>query len=57
MRTIRAKELSKNHVIIDENNTKVRIDSIDQTRRGSIVLWVGDNGTSIRFYEIGRSTR
>ena len=50
MRTIRAKELTKEQIIIEDNNDRTKIDRIDVTRRGSIVLWTGDEGASVRFY-------
>ena len=32
------------------DSTATKIDKIDVTRRGNIVLWTGDEGASVRFY-------
>ena len=50
MKTIRAKELTKEQIIIEDNNDRTKIDRIDVTKRGSIILWTGIEGASIRFY-------
>ena len=50
MKTVRARELTKEQIIIEDNNDRTKIDRIDVTRRGNIVLWTGDEGASVRFY-------
>ena len=50
MKTIRARELTKEQIIIEDNNDRTKIDRVDVTRRGNIVLWTGDEGASVRFY-------
>lgn len=51
MKTIRAKELTKEFTLIESDNSRVKIDRVDITRRGSIMLWVGDEGATIKFYD------
>lgn len=51
MRTIRAKELTKDLIIVEDNNDRVKIDRVDVTRRGSIMLWVGNDGSTVKFYD------
>ena len=51
MKTIRARELTKEQIIIEDNNDRTKIDRIDVTRRGNIVLWTGIEGASVRFYD------
>lgn len=51
MRTIRARELTKDLIIIEDNNDHVKIDRVDVTRRGSIMLWLGEDGSSVKFYD------
>ena len=51
MKTIRARELTKEQIIIEDNNDRTKIDRVDVTRRGNIVLWTGIEGASVRFYD------
>ena len=51
MRTVRARELTKDLIIIEDNNDHVKIDRVDVTRRGSIMLWLGEDGSSVKFYK------
>ena len=51
MKTIRARELTKEQIIIEDNNDRIKIDRVDVTKRGSIMLWTGIEGASIRFYD------
>lgn len=50
MKTIRARELTKDLVIVEDNNDRTKIARIDVTRRGSIMLWVGNDGATVKFY-------
>lgn len=49
MKTIRAKDLSTENQIIEYNDVKP-INKIDVTRRGNIMLWLGKEGTELKFY-------
>lgn len=49
MRTIRAKELTTESIII-ESNDRITISKLDITRRGNIMLWIGNDGATIKFY-------
>ena len=51
MKTIRARELTKEQIIIEDNNDRTKIDRVDVTRRGNIMLWTGIEGASVRFYD------
>ena len=51
MKTVRARELTKEQIIIEDNNDRTKIDRVDVTRRGNIMLWTGIEGASIRFYD------
>ena len=51
MKTVRARELTKEQIIIEDNNDRTKIDRVDVTRRGNIVLWTGIEGASVRFYD------
>ena len=51
MKTVRAKELTKEQTIIEDNNDRTKIDRVDVTRRGNIMLWTGIEGASVRFYD------
>lgn len=50
MKTLRAKELTKDLIIIEDNNEHVKIDRIDVTRRGNIMCWLGEDGVMVKFY-------
>lgn len=47
MRTIRAKDLTVNS-ILSELNEKVQ--RVDITRRGNIMVWLGEDGTELKFF-------
>ena len=49
MKTIRAKELTKNCVIWI-NNVREIIDQVDITRRGNVMVWLND-GERIKFFD------
>ncbi len=49
MKTIRAKELTIDSIII-ENTGRIVINKLDITRRGNIMLWIGNDGATIKFY-------
>ena len=50
MKTIRAKELTIDSIII-ENTDRIMISKLDITRRGNIMLWIiGNDGATIKFY-------
>lgn len=48
MKTIRAKELTAN-VVLTESNTKVQ--RVDITRRGNVMVWLGEDGTELKFFD------
>ena len=48
MKTVRAKELTKEQIIIEDNNDRTKIDRVDVTRRGNIMLWTGIDRKSTR---------
>lgn len=49
MKTIRAKELTIDSIII-ENTDRIMISKLDITRRGNIMLWIGNDGATVKFY-------
>lgn len=50
MKTIRAKDLIKENIIIETNNERLKIEKLDITRRGSIMIWTGVDGCTMKFY-------
>ena len=50
MKTIRAKELIKNQIIIESNNDRLKVSRVDVTKRGNIMLWTGPEGATLKFY-------
>lgn len=50
MKTIRAKELTIDSIII-ENTDRIMISKLDITRRGNIMLWIGSDGATVKFYK------
>lgn len=49
MKTIRAKDLTIDSIII-ENTGRIMINKLDITRRGNIMLWIGNDGATVKFY-------
>lgn len=50
MRTIRARELTKDQTIIEDNNDRTKIERVEVTNRGNIMICSGVYGSSIKFY-------
>lgn len=50
MKTLRAKELYKNDVII-ENDNKFRIVKIEHNNKGIVEVWLGRNGQQTKLFK------
>lgn len=51
MKTYRARDLIKGHIIIKENNEYLTVDKVDVTRRGNIMVWVNNKINEVIFYD------
>lgn len=49
MKTIRAKDLTKNNILVEDFN-KTRVFEVRESRRGSIIAWV-DEGIRMKFFK------
>jgi len=50
MKTYRARDLHKGHVIIKENEQLV-VDRVDITRRGNILVWINNRINEVLTYD------
>lgn len=49
MKTIRAKQLFKNDVIIEKDN-RFRVVKIDHNVKGDVEVWLGRNGQQTKYF-------